>query len=392
MNTVPYGSTGKIAQSIADRARKAGNEVYFVCGWTKQKGKALNETEIVATNVFSKAAHLVLSKMTNLDGCFSIISTFKLIRKLKAIEPDIIHMHIMHDYFINLPLFFNYVKKSKTKIIWTFHDCWGFTGGCPYFSISECEQWRYGCNKCLQKKKWDRLSWGIPKKMWRLKFRFAKSADLTVTVPSKWLAGVVEESFYKTHRIQIIHNGLDLDTFRNVKSDFREKINCLNKYIILGVAFDWGERKGLDVFNELAKKIPENYKIVLVGTNQEIDSKLHRNIYSIHKTSNQAELVKIYSAVDVFVNPTREEVFGMVNIEALACGTPVVTFNTDGAPEGIDSSCGFVVEEKTAEGLLPYIYQVCEEKVFDSESCRKRAELFKEEECYNKYLELYQNI
>lgn len=395
LNTVPYGSTGRIAQNIAKEARLQGHDVYFICGWTKHRKlnvKMAMTKEYVATNFSSKLFHLIGAKLTGFDGCFSRIHTYILVNRIRKINPDIIHLHIMHDYFLCLPVFFKYIKNSGIQVVWTFHDCWAFTGGCAYFSISGCREWMSGCTKCENIKSCIPLL-NATSKMWKMKLRFKDEiSNLIITTPSDWLAEVVRSSFYKDCDIRVIRNGIDLLQFTPVESQFKEKYNCINKYIVLGVAFDWGKRKGLDVFNDLAKLLPDQYQIVLVGTNRYIDKIIDDKIISIHKTSSQKELVEIYSAADVFVNPTREEVFGMVNIEALACGTPVVTFATDGAPEGIDENCGIVVEVKSAHALISQIQRVCEQHLFSKEACVRRAALFDEKVCYQDYISLYQNL
>lgn len=387
MNTVPYGSTGRISYNIGKKAKDKGHEVIIVNGWTKHRRE--DEDVIVATGFFSKAFHLLMAKITGMDGCFSYISTLKLIRKLNKFQPDIVHMHIMHDYFLHLNLLFSYFKKKRIKIIWTFHDCWAFTGGCPYFSISKCEQWKSGCTACpLSGNK----SVDAYQKMWDIKSRFAKNDNIWITTPSVWLAEMVSKSFWHDKTCLVIRNGLDLNVFHYRKSLIRDRIGLVQKYMVLGVAYDWGIRKGLDVFNELADLLPEEYRIVLVGTSGAIDAKINPKILSIHKTESQNELVEFYSAADVFVNPTREEVFGMVNIEAIACGTPVVTFRTDGAPEGVNDDCGIVVENRTAQGLVPFILEVCEKKDFDRDKMQSWINQFDENKCYNDYLDLYNNV
>lgn len=396
-NTVPYGSTGTIAQNIAKEATSQGYEVYFVRGWTKKRKLKNNNENLyntcIATNFVSKLIHVLVGKITGFDGCFSLFHTLLLIKKLKKIKPDIIHMHIMHDYFLCLPILFMYIKKEQVKVVWTFHDCWAFTGGCPYFDVSGCEKWKYGCKGCGEKKKYGIPLFNAPSKMWNLKVKMkCKIKNMVITAPSYWLANLVHESFYSDFDIRVVRNGIDLSKFTPVESQFRNKYKCQDKYIVLGVAFDWGERKGLDVFNELANLLPERYQIVLVGTNDNIDRMIDKRIISIHKTNYQEELIKIYSAADVFVNPTREEVFGMVNIEALACGTPVITFDTGGAPEGIDGTCGVVVHDKNAHALLPHILDICEKHLFSKEACIKRASKFDEKTCYQDYIEIYNEL
>ena len=192
--------------------------------------------------------------------------------------------------------------------------------------------------------------------------------------------------------MKTIYNGIDLDVFQYTESDFRSRYALENRKIVLGVAFDWGYSKGLDMFVELSERLDEQYQIVLVGTNEKVDRELPENIISIHRVSNQRELSAIYSVADVFVNPTREEVLGLVNIEALACGTPVVTFPTGGSPECIDQSCGVVVETDNSLMLEKEIIRICQNEPFSRESCRRRAMLFDKAERIEEYIQLYRSV
>lgn len=391
-NTVPYGSTGRISKQIASVAEKNGVEAYFVCGWTKQHRKSSSIHEIVATGLVSKALHLILARLTGFDAFLSSISTKKLLRKIRKIKPDVIHLNIMHDYFLNIEMLIKYAHLNKIKLVWTFHDCWAFTGGCTY--TSGCCQWKDGCRTCdNNENNYLLASKKIASILWKKKAMISGQADnMVITAPSIWLSNMVKESVFKDKRIEVIRNGLNLSIFKPTKSGFRKQWQLEDKYIVLGVAFDWGYRKGLDVFIELSKLLPGKFKIVLVGTNTKIDKLLPEEVISIHKTSSQVELAAIYSQADVFVNPTRQEVFGMVNIEALACGTPVITFNTGGSPESIDNSCGIVINDKTAEALVKPITEVCRNKPFSVESCLQRAKQFDERNIYMQYLNLYNQL
>ena len=216
--------------------------------------------------------------------------------------------------------------------------------------------------------------------------------NLTLVTPSKWLANLTRESFLKEYPVQVIYNGINLEVFKPTESDFRVKYNLENKKIILGVAFAWNERKGLDVFVELSKRLGKDYKIVLVGTSETVEKQVSENIICIRRTQNQTELAQIYTAADLFVNPTREEALGLVNLEALACGTPVVTFKTGGSPECIDQTCGSVVEKNDVDGLLSEIIRICEQKPYSKEACIERAKKFDMNEKFLEYVKLYEQI
>ena len=212
-----------------------------------------------------------------------------------------------------------------------------------------------------------------------------------IVTPSQWLADLVKQSYLKEYTVKIINNGIDLDVFKPTESDFRSKHHLAREYMILGVAFDWGRRKGLDVFIELSTRLDHRFQIVLVGTTDAIDKVLPENIISIHRTKNQRELAEVYSAADLFVNPTREENFPTVNMEALACGTPIITYRTGGSPEIMDETCGSVVECDDIDALESEIVRICVEKPYSKAACLKRAMSFEKDAILGEYIELYEN-
>jgi glycosyltransferase involved in cell wall biosynthesis len=229
--------------------------------------------------------------------------------------------------------------------------------------------------------------------MWRLKKKwFTGVEDMTIVTPSQWLAGLVKESILKDYTVKVIHNGIDLSIFKSMPNNFREKYGIPeNKKILLGVAFGWGIRKGLDVFLELEKRLdPHKYQIVLVGTDDKVDKQLPAGIISIHRTQNQQELAEIYTAADLFVNPTREENYPTVNMESLACGTPVLTFRTGGSPEILDENTGAVVDCDDIDALEQEIVRICDKKPHSMEACLTRAKSFDMNERFEEYIKLYE--
>ena len=215
---------------------------------------------------------------------------------------------------------------------------------------------------------------------------------MIVVSPSIWLKDIVKQSFFKKYSCKVINNGINLDIFKPIENTIKKDYKIENKYLILGIANVWNERKGLDVFVELSKRLSDDYQIVLVGTNNDVDKLLPDNIISIHRTYNQKELVKLYSAADVFVNPTRDENFPTVNIESLTCGTPVITFKTGGSPEIIDETCGLVVEKNDIDTLEKQIINVCTNKLFTSKDCLNRAQQFNMENKFKEYVDLYNQL
>ena len=391
INTVNFGSTGHIMLQIADLATKKGHEV--ICSFYARRNKDKDKNCIYIGNKVSHNIHKKLYRKTGNNGCYSKISTWNFLRKVKKFDPDLIHIHNLHNCYINLPMLFDYIKKNNKKVVWTLHDCWSFTGQCPYFTAVGCEKWKTGCHDCEQINRYPSCSVDRTDKMWnRKKEWFTGVQNLTIVTPSQWLADLVKQSFLKDYPVKVINNGINLDVFKPTESDFRTKHNLEDKKIILGVASVWEVRKGLDVFIELSKRLDDRYKIVLVGTNDEVDKKLPEGIISIHRTSNQKELAELYTAADVFFIPTREDNFPTVNMESLACGTPVLTFNTGGSPEMVDEATGVVLMNEDIASVEQAVISMCESGKYSKEACTERAKQYDSGLKYNEYLSLFENI
>jgi glycosyltransferase involved in cell wall biosynthesis len=223
------------------------------------------------------------------------------IRKVKEFSPDLIHLHNLHGSYINLPQLFVYIKKNNIPVVWTLHDCWPFTAICSHFMIAGCEKWKDGCNHCSQRKRFSSSPVDMTEYVWNAKRKwFTQVPELTIVTPSHWLGDLVKKSFLKEYNSETIYNGVDLNTFKETSSDFRNRYGLEGKKVVLGVAFDWSYAKGLDVFIELSRRLGDEFKVVLVGTNDEIDKSLPENIVSVHRTANRQELAGIYSSANVF--------------------------------------------------------------------------------------------
>lgn len=390
------GSTGKIMMGIADVARAQGHEVMCASPITTTNRDAGEDCGYYRIGTFnSRRVNVALARITGFNGCFAWLETYKLLKKIDEFKPDIIHLHNLHDSYINLSMLFSYIKKHNVPTVWTLHDCWAFTGQCPHFTIVKCDKWKAGCHNCPQYKEYPASLYDNTKKMWQLKKKwFTGVKNMTIVTPSEWLAGLARESYLKQYPIEVINNGIDLNVFKPTHSNFREQYGIPgDKYIVLGVSFAWGYRKGLDCFVEMAEKLGEQYQIVLVGTDDEIDKNLPHNIISIHRTQNQKELAEVYSAADVFVMPTREENYPTVNMEAIACGTPVVTFDTGGSPEMLDDKTGIVVEANDIEAIKKAIKDICEKKrCNDEEYIVAYSKNFDMKKRFAEYIELYANV
>ena len=391
INSCNYGSTGNIMIDILKTAEKDKMITLACYPKSRRTMKKFNKKKhYYIGGLILRNISLRLSVLTGFSGCFSFFDTLKTLVAINHFKPDVIHLHNLHDAYINIPLLFKYIKKQHVRVIWTLHDCWAFTGHCPHFIITNCQKWKKGCNHCPSYKEYPVSIFDNSSFMWRLKKKwFSGIEDLTIVTPSNWLSDLVKQSFLNQYPVRVINNGIDLDVFKPIKNDFRSKYKLDNKYILLGVAFSWGNRKGLDVFIELSRRLDECFVIVLVGTNDEIDKLLPDNIISIHKTQNQNDLAKIYSAADLFVNPTREENYPTVNMEAIACGTPVLTFRTGGSPEIPDEKTGYVVDVDDIDELEKQIVHICTNKIFSKADCLERAKLFDKNKKFCEYVELY---
>lgn len=390
------GSTGKIMMGIADVARAQGHEVMCASPITTTNRDAGEDCGYYRIGTFnSRRVNVALARITGFNGCFAWFETYKLLKKIDEFKPDIIHLHNLHDSYINLPMLFSYIKKHEIPVVWTLHDCWSFTGQCPHFTMVKCDKWKTGCYGCPQYKAYPSSLYDNTKRMWQLKKKwFTGVKNMTIVTPSEWLAGLARESYLIQYPIEVINNGIDLNVFKPTHSNFRKQYGIPgDKYIVLGVSFAWGYRKGLDCFVEMAEKLGEQYQIVLVGTDDEIDKNLPQSIISIHRTQNQKELAEIYSAADVFVMPTREENYPTVNMEAIACGTPVVTFDTGGSSEMLDDKTGIVVEANDIKATVKAVKDICEKKKCDAEEyIVAYSKKFDKQDKFVDYIDLYSAI
>ena len=385
--TCGIGSTGKICVGISESLRAGGIENYILYS-VNSSGYPLG---IQCSDKKYIRMQAIKSRLLGNYGFNSGKSTRKMIDELEKIRPDIVHLHNIHGHDCNLEMLFEYLTHNHIKTVWTFHDCWAFTGYCTHFTMAKCDKWKTQCNHCVQKSEY---SWFFDqsKSLYDKKKKLLEDLDLTIVTPSNWLAGLVGKSFLKDFPVQVIHNGINLSIFQPRKSSFRQKYGLENKKLVLGVSFDWGRKKGLDVFVSLAARLPDEYKIILIGISEATEKQLPKNILSLSRTQNQSELAEIYSTVDVFVNPTREDNYPTVNMEALACGTPVITFNTGGSPEMIDDTCGSVVDCDDVASLEKEIERVCGDNSISSHRCAQKALVFDENKRYEEYVRLYERI
>lgn len=342
-------STGRICTDLATELEAQGHEVKIAYGREEVPEQFQKYAVRIGTD-FDVLTHGIRARIIDGAGFGSKHATEKFIEWVKQYDPDIIHLHNLHGYYINIEVLFRYLKTCGKKIIWTLHDCWAFTGHCVYFDYVGCDRWKSGCGHCPQKKEYpERIGPDLSKKHFLLKERlFTGVPNMILVTPSKWLKKLILNSYLKEYETIVMHNGIDTEVFRPVKSNIKEKYGCQNKKIVLGVAAVWDKRKGLDTFIELSKELPLSYQIVLVGVSKKQMGELPDNIIGIERTNNLQELVQIYSAADVFVNPTLEDNYPTTNLEAIACGIPVISYDTGGSGESAEMY-GCVVDKNIKE-------------------------------------------
>ena len=383
-STCGYGSTGRIAVDILKEVEKNGGEGIIAYG-RNTAPDGVNSYKI--TTETDVKVHGVLSRITDRQGFYSTSATKKLIEKIKEYNPDIIHLHNVHGYYLNIKTLFEFLKEYNKPIVWTLHDCWAFTGHCAYFSFRGCEKWKTECNNCPLKKDYpSSLVLDNSQKNFNEKKELFTSLDnVTLVTPSVWLADLVKESYLKKFSVKVINNGIDLNKFKPTKSDFREKNGLENKQIILGVASVWEERKGLKDFIELSKNLTDDQQIILVGLNDSQLADLPKNIIGIKRTNSIDELAQLYSVADVFVNTTYEDNYPTTNLEAISCGTPVITYRTGGSPESVAEGNGFVVEKGDIPAVVEALKRVdgCKTETKDNFDASLR---------YKEYVDLYKAL
>lgn len=392
--TVSSSSTGRITEEIGKVLISNGHESYVAFG----RGDRPSQSKLIRIgNQRDIIRHQFKSALFDRHGFGSVKATRKLIKEIDKINPDAIGLHNLHGYYLNVELLFEYLHIIDKPVIWTLHDCWSFTGHCSYFDDINCNKWITGCFSCPKTRKYPSsyLLDKSKKNFQDKRLLFTKLAKLNIIVYSQWLKGLVEKSFLKIHPVYHIFNGIDLDVFKpSFNTEIRKKYNIKDGKIILGVANIWDLRKGLDDFKQLYKHLEQDQILVLVGLSKKQIEELPLGIVGVAKTESVSDLAALYSEAEVFVNPTWLDNFPTTNIEALACGTPVVTYNTGGSPESIDQDTGLVVDKGNLPGLANAIKIISQKgKNNYLDACRLRAErLFDKRHRYSDYIDLFQTL
>lgn len=385
-------STGRICTDIAEILNAEGGDSKIAYGRDIVPDK-YKKYAVKIGGKFSVYLHAIKARLFDKAGFGSRRATKKLIKQIQKYNPDLIHLHNIHGYYLHVGVLFRFLRKYNKPIVWSLYDCWSYTGHCAHFDFNGCDKWQSGCEKCAFKNEYPKSIISRSKKAYQKKKKLFTGIDnLHIVAPSLWTENMVKNSFMKGYPVHVLPNGIDLNVFSSNIGEFKNKHGLENKFVILGVSSFWNELKGLKVFNRLADEIDKDkFQIVLVGKGEE--SLFSNNILHIPATNNVSELCEIYTMADLFVNPTLQETQGLTTVEAFACGTPVVVFNSGGAAECVDDKCGIVVEKNDYVSLKKAIIEVAEgQKTFYKEDCLRKAEEYSSEKRNNAIIDFYKEI
>lgn len=385
INTVSgHGSTGRIAENLSAVMEKHGIENAIFYGWYTSACKNAYQFGTKREGL----AHKVGARLLGNHGMYSTQATKQLIGFLENYKPDVVHLHNLHGFYLNVEVLFEYLKKNKVAVVWTLHDCWPFTGHCAHFSFAGCEKWEAGCYHCPQRMAYPKMLLDRSKKNWEEKQSiFTGLENLTLVTPSQWLAELTRKSFLGEYPVKVIPNGIDLKVFSPGCTNGNE----ITKIVLASAkTLKNGDRKGGKYLLELARILGSEYQVNVLGLREHRKRNWPPNLISLPYVSDQKKLAEIYSKSDVFVNPTLEDNFPTVNLEALACGTPVITFDTGGSPESITTQCGAVVPQGDVTMMAQEVKQWCQCDC--AGKCCEQAEKYESNKRYGEYIELYKQM
>lgn len=351
-----FGSTGRIAAEKCRELMAQGHECVLAYG--RQKANCDGIPTVSIGTALDYRLHALRNRLLDDQGFGSRAATRRFLEWVKQYDPDVIWLHNVHGYYLHIGEFFGYLRTCGKRIFWTLHDCWSFTGHCAYYDFAGCDRWKTGCHHCPQKGSYPKscLRDNSRRNFEKKKALFAGIPDLTLIVPSHWLESQVWESFLKDYPVEVVYNTVNTDIFRPTPSGFRREHGLEDQKIILGVASVWDARKGLKDFVALAGLLEEGYRIVLIGLTQQQIRTLPGSILALPRTSRPQELAAVYSAADWFVNPTYEENYPTVNLEARACGVRVICYDSGGSKETLGEN-DVLVTKGDLNGLLDAIYE-----------------------------------
>ena len=382
-----FGSTGKIVNQIGDVAIRNGWESHIAYGrWGCQSQSSLLKLE----NTWDVYLHVAYTRLTDRHGLCSNKATRRLIRYIQDLHPDIIHLHVLHGYYLNYKMLFEYLNTLNTPIVWTQHDCWAFTGHCAHFTEAGCYKWREQCHHCPISHDYPCAYRDNSAENFQLKKQyFTGCKNLTIVTVSEWLRRMVSQSFLGKYNIHTIYNGTDLTAFRPKNTGRQGK-----RFTIVSTAVKWTRQKGLYDFYELRKQLPHDIDIKLIGLSPKQIDNLPPGITGLEKTSSIDELATAYSEADIVVNLSYQETFGMTTAEGMACGTPCIVYNATACPELVTPDTGIIVEPGNIRQTAQAIQQIKNNgKAAYTQNCRKRAEsLFDKNRQFEKYIALYNQL
>ena len=369
LNSFYNGSTGSIMRGLHSQLSSRGVDSY--CFWGRRHDSIDDRMQCCATKP-EVYIHGVMTRLHDRMGFYSKRDTARLLERLDEIDPDVVHLHNIHGYWVNIEMLFSWLSSHRCQVRWTLHDCWAFTGHCAHFTYVKCAQWKTRCaysNSCPQLDTYPKtISKASCARNFEDKKRIFTSVPperMTLITPSQWLSNLVEESFLNGYPVEVRHNTIDRAVFRPTPSAFREQYGIGDRFMILGVANPWTDRKGLGDFVRLARELDtDRCAIVLVGLSKKQVRELSEGIIGLTRTDSPQELAGIYSTADVFFNPTIEDNYPTVNLEAEACGTTVVTYDTGGCGETLR-----MCESRCVEGF-PQAIEVIEKEMSDGEHHR----------------------
>jgi len=354
-------STGRICTDLAKELESQGYDVKIAYS-REAVPEQYQKYAVRIGNKLDVYWHALMTRLFDDRGYWSRTATKRFLKWADEYNPNLLWLHNIHDYVINLDILFDWIKsKPNMQVKWTQHDCWAFTGHCSHFTIVKCEQWKEHCSCCPGRESFpkDSLINRCSRNYERKKKAFCGVKNMQIVVVSHWLENLVKQSFLGEYPIEVCYNKIDENIFKPTPSDFRKKYGLENKKIVLGVASFWSVRKGLDVFERLSDQLSDEFHIVLVGLSQK-QSQIFANkpnVLCIPRTNNTTELAQIYTAVDVFVNPSREETFGLTTLEAIRCGTKVIVYR-DTACEEVANLFGGTVVDQSAESVLSEVIKI----------------------------------
>lgn len=392
-------STGRIMQEIGELAMQHGWRSCIAYSKGRDGIKSCKSEVIPVGNKWSTIWHGLETRLFDRHGLASNEATRLFVKQIQELKPDVIHIHNIHGYFLNYQILFDFLAKSNIPVVWTVHDCWLYTGHCYYYSYAGCNKWQTGCGHCPQKREFP-ASWLIDRSHQNYEdkkqaFTSLPQDQLTIVPVSEWIREEMQHSFFRNNQFHVIHNGINTNIFNIYNPEqVKQKYGLNGKHILLGVASIWSREKGFDDCIQMADFLHPDEMLVLVGVRPEQQKKLKKNMLGIPRTENIHQLAELYAAADAFINPTWQDNYPTVNLEAIACGTPVVTYRTGGSIEAITDQTGFIVTQGNVKEMLEAARLISQRgKAYYQQPCRTYAlENFQKEDRYQDYLDLYDKL